>query len=77
MGTDDPHGSKGLLKWKGVTFAPAEEMNEKDDKRIDKESNNSTRRNHSEQDNEVFFTSTSMRVHDLHCGGNFFRRCSW
>lgn len=22
MGTDDPAGSKGLLKWKGVMFAP-------------------------------------------------------
>lgn len=26
LGTDDPGGSKGLLKWKGVMFAPDDEV---------------------------------------------------
>jgi len=26
LGTDDPGGSKGLLKWKGVMFAPNDEV---------------------------------------------------
>ena len=28
MGTDDPGGSKGLLKWKGVMFAPNDEVDQ-------------------------------------------------
>lgn len=28
LGTDDPGGSKGLLKWKGVMFAPNDEVDQ-------------------------------------------------
>jgi len=28
LGTDDPAGSKGLLKWKGVMFAPNDEVDQ-------------------------------------------------
>ncbi|XP_017887824.1 protein PFC0760c-like isoform X2 [Ceratina calcarata] len=32
LGTEDPGGSKGLLKWKGVMFAPDDEGNKKEEK---------------------------------------------
>lgn len=31
LGTDDPGGSKGLLKWKGVMFAPNDEVDTEHD----------------------------------------------
>ncbi|XP_047357833.1 uncharacterized protein LOC124952273 isoform X2 [Vespa velutina] len=58
LGTEDPAGSKGLLKWKGVMFAPSDDMNEceKDVTKVDKDNLDSTisSEGHDEQGNEVF-----------------------
>ncbi|KAK2575692.1 hypothetical protein KPH14_012082 [Odynerus spinipes] len=58
LGTEDPAGSKGLLKWKGVMFAPDDGINEneKDEDKIDKDTTDSTIpfEGPDEQGNEVF-----------------------
>ncbi|XP_043674170.1 uncharacterized protein LOC122631958 isoform X2 [Vespula pensylvanica] len=58
LGTEDPAGSKGLLKWKGVMFAPSDDMNqcEKDVAKVDKDNLDSmiSSEGQDEQGNEVF-----------------------
>ncbi|XP_015177716.1 PREDICTED: uncharacterized protein LOC107067064 isoform X3 [Polistes dominula] len=61
LGTEDPAGSKGLLKWKGVMFAPNDDMNEneKDEKKVDDDNKDNldsavSSESQDEQGNEVF-----------------------
>ncbi|KAI4496243.1 hypothetical protein M0804_000053 [Polistes exclamans] len=61
LGTEDPAGSKGLLKWKGVMFAPNDDMNEneKDENKVDDDNKDTldsavSSENQDEQGNEVF-----------------------
>ncbi|XP_036150451.1 tight junction protein ZO-1-like [Monomorium pharaonis] len=58
LGTDDPGGSKGLLKWKGVMFAPNDEVDqdiEHDQEEDGRDTTDSVARNENfEQGSEVF-----------------------
>ncbi|XP_067214791.1 uncharacterized protein [Linepithema humile] len=58
LGTDDPGGSKGLLKWKGVMFAPNDEVDqetEHDQEKLGKDTTDSVAPTEDiEQGSEVF-----------------------
>lgn len=62
MGTEDPAGSKGLLKWKGVMFAPDDgiDKTENEEEKVGKDTTDSAVPNEElEQGTEVKFSSSN------------------